>query len=122
SKEEQPVATTREQASLEQGQSLQERASAYFKKQLATLIKLPVQHIDPQASLETYGFDSIMAIRFTNILEDTFGPLSKTLLFEYPTLHSVTEYFLHSYPVQLRSVLGIERIDVSHNANQATPQ
>ena len=49
-----------------------------------------------------------MAIRFTNALEDSFGPLSKTLLFEYPTLQSVTEYFLHSYPEQLRSLLRIE--------------
>jgi polyketide synthase PksN len=89
-------------------QGLQERARAYFKEQLAAVIKLPVQQIDAEAPLINYGFDSIMTIRFTNSLEDSFGPLPKTLLFEYPTVHSVTEYFLHNYPEQLRSVLGIE--------------
>ena len=89
-------------------EDLWERASAYFKKQLAAIVKVPMQRIEASAPLEDYGFNSIMAIRFTNALEDSFGPLSKTLLFEYPTLHSITEYFLHSYPEQLRSVLGIE--------------
>src|SRR5947199_3770063 len=53
-----------------------------------------------------------MAVHFIRVLEDSFGPLSKTLLFEYPTLRSVTEYFLHSYPKQLSSVLKIEEISV----------
>src|SRR5262249_43940870 len=59
-------------------------------------------------------------------LEGTFGPLSKTLLFEYPTVNSVTEYFLHNYPEQLRRALGIEEggtshgIKVSHDSPQAT--
>ena len=92
---------------LMEQETLRERASTYFKKQLAALIKLPMQQIDPQAPLIDYGFDSILAVRFTSALEDTFGPLSKTLLFEYPTLHSMTEYFLRSYPEQLRSVLRI---------------
>jgi myxalamid-type polyketide synthase MxaB len=93
---------------LASNQGLQERARAYFKEQLAAVIKLPVQQIDAEAPLVNYGFDSIMAMRFTNSLEDSFGPLPKTLLFEYPTVHSVTEYFLHNYPKQLRSVLGSE--------------
>src|SRR5205085_9821889 len=58
--------------------------------------------------LSDYGFDSVMAIHFTSALEQSFGPLPKTLLFEYPTIQSVTRYFLHHYPEQLRSVLGFE--------------
>src|SRR5436305_6613211 len=99
---------------------LQERASTYFKKQLAAVIKLPVQQIDVSASLENYGFDSIMAIRFTNALEDSFGPLSKTLVFEYPTLQSVTEYFLHNYSERLRRVLRIE--EAGGKSRAAIPQ
>jgi acyl transferase domain-containing protein/acyl carrier protein len=103
-------------------EALRERANTYFKKHLATVTKLPMQQIDPEAPLLDYGFDSIMAVRFTNALEDSFGPLSKTLLFEYPTLHSVTEYFLHSYPDQLRSALRSEGINIMYDPNQATPQ
>jgi 3-oxoacyl-(acyl-carrier-protein) synthase/acyl carrier protein len=89
-------------------ETLRERASTYFKQQLSALIKLPMQRIELEAPLENYGFDSIMAVRFTNALEESFGPLSKTLLFEYPTLQSVCEYFLESYPDQLRRVLQME--------------
>ncbi|TMC15826.1 MAG: SDR family NAD(P)-dependent oxidoreductase [Chloroflexi bacterium] len=87
---------------------LRERAYTYFKKQLAAVIKLPVQQIDVKAPLEDYGFDSVLALRWISALEDAFGPLSKTLLFEHPTVHSVTEYFLRSYPEQLQGVLRIE--------------
>jgi 8-amino-7-oxononanoate synthase len=93
----------------EESLGLEERARAYFKKQLAAVIKLPVQQIDISASLVDYGFDSVMSTRFITTLEDPFGPLPKTLLFEYPTLHRVTEYFLHNYPEQLRRVLESEQ-------------
>ena len=103
-----PTSSTAEEITTIGQEALRERAGAYFKKRLATVIKLPVQQIDAEAPLLDYGFDSIMAMRFTNALEDSFGPLSKTLLFEYPTLHSVTEYFLHNYPKQLKNVLRSE--------------
>src|SRR5947199_6560580 len=91
-------------------EALWEKARAYFKKQLAAFIELPVQRIESSASLEDYGIDSIMAIHFTNALEHSFGPLSKTLLFEHLTINSVTEYFLHNYLDQLRNVLGSEEL------------
>jgi glyoxylase-like metal-dependent hydrolase (beta-lactamase superfamily II)/aryl carrier-like protein len=92
--------------------TMEEEVSAYFKKQLAALIKVPAQQIDVEAPLSNYGLDSIIAVRFTNVLEGSFGPLSKTLLFEHPTLHSVTEYFLHNYPEQLKRVLRSEEASV----------
>src|SRR5262249_48838247 len=97
-------------ATIEQ-ETLREKARTYFKKQLAALIKLPFQQIEDLVPLSDYGFDSILAIRITRILEDIFGPLGKTLLFEYPTIHSMTEYFLHSYPEQLKRVLRVEEVD-----------
>src|SRR5262249_43056941 len=109
-----PLAPEEQQTVTALGQeALRERASAYFKKQLATVIKLPAQRIDMEAPLSDYGFDSIMAVGFTSALEGSFGPLSKTLLFEYPTVRSVTDYFLHRYPEQLRRVLGMEEATVT---------
>ncbi|TMC15469.1 MAG: KR domain-containing protein, partial [Chloroflexi bacterium] len=94
----------------------------YFKTQLASVIKLPVEQIDTQAFLLDYGFDSIMAMRFIKVLEPFFGPLSKTLLFEYPTLRNVTTYFLHNYPEQLKRVLGIEDAPVTVIPQATQPQ
>src|SRR5436305_6017312 len=120
--EEQLVVTPMGQESLAQDERLQERASTYFKTQLASVIKLPVEQIDTQAFLLDYGFDSIMAMRFIKVLEPSFGPLSKTLLFEYPTLRNVTTYFLHNYPEQLKRVLGIEDAPVTVIPQATQPQ
>jgi len=100
-------------ASSTHQEPLRERASTYFKEHLANLIKSPMQQIEASAPLENYGFDSIMALRFTRALEDSFGPLSKTLLFEYPTIEDVTAYFLRTYPEQLRNVLRMEEAPVT---------
>src|SRR5213078_3969759 len=94
-------------------EALGEKARAYFKKHLASIIKLPAQQIEALAPLSDYGFDSIMAVRFANVLEKGFGPLSKTLLFEHLTLDSVSTYFLHRYPEQLRRILGVEEAAVT---------
>src|SRR5262249_3741253 len=105
--DQQLAVTTPEEGPLGVSERLQERASTYFKKQLAAVSKVSTQLIEATAPLEDYGFDSMMAMRFIKVLENSFGPLPKTLLFECSTLHSVTEYFLHRHLEQLRSVLGI---------------
>jgi polyketide synthase PksN len=87
---------------------LQEKAANYFKRLLASTIKLPVQQIEADVPLERYGMDSIIVIQLANQLEKTFGSLSKTLFFEYQTIQELTGYFLTSYRDQLVDLLGIE--------------
>ena len=72
---------------------LRHRAYDYFKKQIAAVVQLPPHRIDADAALEQYGFDSILLMKMTNTLEETFGSLSKTLLFEYPNIRELTTYF-----------------------------
>ena len=48
------------------------------------------------------------SMKMTNTLEETFGTLSKTLLFEYQSIRELTAYFLETYPDKLRSLLGPE--------------
>ncbi|HXH41801.1 MAG TPA: SDR family NAD(P)-dependent oxidoreductase, partial [Thermoanaerobaculia bacterium] len=73
----------------------------YLLNELSGLLKLPARKIDPQAPLETYGIDSILALKLTERLENTFGRLSKTLFFEYQTIRDVTGYFVHSHAARL---------------------
>jgi polyketide synthase PksN len=87
---------------------LREKAANYFKKLLASVIKLPTNQIEASAPLEKYGIDSIMVMQLTNQLEKTFGSLPKTLFFEYQNIQSLTGYFLESYPDQLAAALGVE--------------
>src|SRR6476646_11162563 len=60
-----------------------EKMQEYLRKQFSELLQLPSYKIDPQAALETYGLDSILALKLTRELEKTFGPLSKTLFLDY---------------------------------------
>ena len=73
---------------------------------MSELFELPVQQIDPRAALEQYGMDSILAMKLTTQLEQTFGSLSKTLFFEYQTIHEVAEYFLAHHATPLTALLA----------------
>ncbi|MGF9908252.1 SDR family NAD(P)-dependent oxidoreductase [Brevibacillus porteri] len=90
--------------------SLMEQATHYFKKLLSSVIKLPATKMEADASLETYGVDSIVAMQMTKELEKRFGSLPKTLFFEYQTIKELTGYFLENYRESLMRILGMGEI------------
>ncbi|TQK74548.1 acyl transferase domain-containing protein [Brevibacillus sp. AG162] len=87
--------------------SLMEQATHYFKKLLSSVIKLPANKMEAEASLEKYGVDSIVAMQMTKELEKRFGSLPKTLFFEYQTIKELTGYFLENYRESLMHILGV---------------
>uniref|UniRef100_UPI001FD83EAF acyl carrier protein n=1 Tax=Paenibacillus maysiensis TaxID=1155954 RepID=UPI001FD83EAF len=87
---------------------LQERAIAYLKEQVSTVLKWPVSRLDADAPLEQYGIDSMLVMKLTNQLEKTFGSLPKTLFFEYQNLRDLAGYFLDSHRAQLVRLTGDE--------------
>ena len=87
---------------------LREKAVYFFKKLVATVLKLPVERIEADAPLEKYGINSLMVIGLTNELEKNFGSLSKTLFFEYQNLRDLSSYFLETYREQLIQLMGIK--------------
>ncbi|MCU1348580.1 MAG: Mycocerosate synthase, 6-deoxyerythronolide-B synthase, partial [Acidobacteria bacterium] len=87
-------------AVIEHG-ALVERTLAFLRKETASVLKMPPHAIDPNAAMEVYGIDSILAMRLTNRLEETFGSLPKTLFFEYRTIGELTEYFVARHSSQL---------------------
>ncbi|HKO58101.1 MAG TPA: SDR family NAD(P)-dependent oxidoreductase [Thermoanaerobaculia bacterium] len=89
---------------------LAEQAQDYLRKLLSGPLKLPSHRIDPHAALEEYGIDSILAVKLTNQLEKTFGPLSKTLFFEYQTIRDLAEYFLAHHGARLAGLLSPEAV------------
>ncbi|HEX6427624.1 MAG TPA: type I polyketide synthase, partial [Niastella sp.] len=106
------------------GNNIKEKAVAYFKKLLATTIKLPADRIDAAASMDKYGIDSIMVMQLTRELEKVFGSLPKTLFFEYRNINDLTNYFIRSYQAKLQAILGItqepERAAVAAKAIKET--
>lgn len=93
---------------------IRETALQYFKKLLSGALKMPVNLIETDAPFEKYGIDSIMVMQLTAQLEKVFGPLSKTLFFEYQDIGGITGYFMQAYHDKLMDVLNIQ--------SKATPQ
>ncbi|MFF8597278.1 SDR family NAD(P)-dependent oxidoreductase, partial [Streptomyces sp. NPDC015220] len=56
---------------------------------VASVIKLPAPRIDRDVELTAYGMDSITGLEIVRELERTFGPLDRTLLFEFRTVDAL---------------------------------
>lgn len=85
----------------------------YLKKQLGKLIKLDPYRINEEALIEKYGVDSIVMLDWIEILGETFGPLQKTLMFEYQTIQQLADYFIDEYKDKVGSLLGIKTVTVN---------
>ena len=60
--------------------------------------KLPQDGFRPDEMLADYGIESVMSVAIVRRLEETYGELPKTLLFEYPTARQLIEYMEAEYP------------------------
>ncbi|MEM9214078.1 MAG: SDR family NAD(P)-dependent oxidoreductase [Cyanobacteria bacterium P01_F01_bin.150] len=87
---------------------LEIRSVTYFKNLISSVLEIPAHRIQSDELLEVYGINSIVIMQLTHQLEKDFGPLSKTLFFEYPTIGEISQHFVTSHPVKLKEVLGLE--------------
>ena len=101
--------------------ALEEKAAYYFIKLFASVLKQPVDHIQDKAPLETYGIDSLMATQLVNQMQNIFGSLSVTLLFEYQTIRELTRYFIESHGPKLKKILGVNETNEAVKRNDREP-
>lgn len=99
-------ASTRAPLIATNNNDLSEKTGRYLRRLLSKVIELEAERIEIDVALETYGIDSVMAMELTNELEQTFGPLPKTLFFEYQTIQELTTYLLTIHREQLQAMLG----------------
>ncbi|MCW3466423.1 SDR family NAD(P)-dependent oxidoreductase [Chitinophaga nivalis] len=78
----------------------------YFRKMFAAVIRLPLHQLDGEVPMEQYGIDSFMVLKLTAELEKIFGPLSKTLFFEYQTIAALAAYFVASHGAKMQELTG----------------
>ncbi|UCH49735.1 MAG: SDR family NAD(P)-dependent oxidoreductase [Betaproteobacteria bacterium] len=76
---------------------LRERAVDQIKNVLAEVIKMQVSDIDEESTFDSYGVDSLIALTVNQRLEKDFGRLRGTLLFEYPTVTALADYFVDAH-------------------------
>ncbi|WP_268747619.1 SDR family NAD(P)-dependent oxidoreductase [Streptomyces toyocaensis] len=86
--------------------SVEDRAVSHLRRVLASALKLGPERLDPDTPLERYGMDSVLAVTMVQPLEDTFGPLSRTLLFEVRTVRGLARYLADEHAQALRALVG----------------
>lgn len=114
---------TLEQQKEEDKEEARARAIRYFKKILSSGLMLPERQIEEDAPLEKYGIDSVMVMKLTDELERQFGPLSKTLFYEYQNIAELTEYFMSKHQDRLQQLTkaSIQNKDLRSHAPELKP-
>jgi len=104
----------RETAGVERGSGdLRQVAEDLLVRVLAEELRVPRERIDAAEPLETYGIDSVMVIALSRRLEDEFGPLPKTLFFEYLTIAELAGYFAERHVDRLGAAAVVERTEAA---------
>ena len=75
---------------------------AWLQGRLGHALKLPPADLDPRATFELYGVDSLVGMEVVRDLERALGPLPSTLLFENPTLERLAATLLADFPAQVQ--------------------
>lgn len=75
------------------------------KKAISQETKLEKNGLNVMVPFDEYGIESIMSVSITRILEETFGELSKSLLFEFPTIKDLAEFLESEYSSVLQSLI-----------------
>ncbi|HWY22634.1 MAG TPA: beta-ketoacyl synthase N-terminal-like domain-containing protein [Candidatus Acidoferrum sp.] len=68
------------------------RAEEYVRGVIARVFRLPVQSIATDAPFKEYGIDSLLASTITTELEKQFGPLPRTLFFEFENIGELAAF------------------------------
>ncbi|MEZ0115423.1 amino acid adenylation domain-containing protein/FkbM family methyltransferase [Catenulispora sp. EB89] len=86
--------------------AVEDRAVTYLRRVLAEFLKLTPDRLEIDLPLDQYGLDSVLGVSVVTQLEESFGPLPRTLLFEEPTVRELARYFAAQHPNVLRELIG----------------
>ncbi|EPY93027.1 hypothetical protein K530_50205 [Streptomyces noursei CCRC 11814] len=103
------------------GPDLGPRTEEYLVGLLAEELRMPADQVDVDESFERYGIDSLLVMSLTRRLEEHFGPLSKTLFFEYLTVRELAGYFTAKHPEALAAALGTDAPGDADAAGSTAP-
>ncbi|ANZ20612.1 polyketide synthase family protein [Streptomyces noursei ATCC 11455] len=100
---------------------LQARAEDLLKGVVAEVLRHAPEDLESTTNLIEYGIDSLSILGVTAQLEKLFGPLSKTIFFEYLNIADVAAHFVESRREQLEAVLGKTEPAQTPEARRDTP-
>ena len=76
------------------------------QKIIADAIMLPQEKLKLEESFDEYGIDSLVVLEVNDRLEEKFGKLSKTLLFEYKTVKELAAYLAESKKEEIKAMIS----------------
>ena len=88
--------------------NLLENTEDQLKKIISPIIKISVDQLKSDVPFDEYGVDSVIIMYIISQLEEIFGSLTKTLLFEYVNIQSLSAYFVENHLEPLMKWLGIQ--------------
>lgn len=86
---------------------LKERGRVRVGKLLASALRMSSGNIDPSRPFEQYGIDSILVVQITHKLEEVFGQIDSTLLFEVRNLNGLVDHLIDKHRQTLIDWLGL---------------
>ncbi len=108
-------------APIAAGDALREPLRDQLCALLGETIGLDAAEIDPEEALDSYGIDSVLTMELTAALERVFGPLSKTLFYQYLNLADLGDFLLENHASGCRKWLEPEQVVPSEaNPSRAT--
>ncbi|MEU5633649.1 alpha/beta fold hydrolase [Streptomyces rishiriensis] len=75
-------------------ESARDSVAQTIRESIAYETGLPIKELHDDEPLSSYGIESLMRVAIVRRLERTFGPLSKTLLFEFDTIHELATHLM----------------------------
>ncbi|WSI60231.1 amino acid adenylation domain-containing protein [Streptomyces platensis] len=81
----------------------------FLRELLAAELKMPLDDVAEDEAFDHFGVDSLLVLSLTRALEEHFGPLSKTLFFEYLTISELADFLVEQHPAAVRDLVAPQR-------------
>lgn len=97
--------------------NLNETAVTLLKGIIAKTIDLPPEKIGVRTSFDQYGIDSVMIMEINSALDEIFGHIPRTLMFEYNNIQDLAEYFTDHFVDRLMELSASNNKEIKTSDN-----
>ncbi len=88
--------------------------NVFLKNSIGQVMKIDPKDIKDDVVLKNDGIDSLITLEVLKPLIDFFGYLPSTLLFEYPTIKLLEQYFFEKFPEKVKNAFCTNQLDAKN--------
>lgn len=90
--------------------NLKPKLNSFLKEKIAHVMRMTSTDIQDETVFKTYGIDSLITLEIMKPLNEIFGYLPGTLLFEYPTINDLCNYFIKDHLEKITSLFDTNEV------------